>query len=255
LDPAGQAVVGAGRLTKIEYDYIPELHYFKSTRQRVRSIDLKIIGKRIGYIAGAGDKIPEALARMGYEVVQLGEAELSKLNLTEFDAIVTGVRAYNTHGWLNDAYEKLMSYVQEGGNLIVQYNTSNQIGPVRAKIGPFPFQITRNRVTDEQGPVIFLQPDHPVFNQPNKLVPTDFEGWVQERSIYHAADTTGRFQKLLSMADPGERSDDGSLMIASYGKGWFTYTGLSLFRQLPAGVTGAYRLLANLIALNAKQDQ
>ena len=255
LDPAGQAVVGAGRLTKIEYDYIPELHYFKSTRQRVRSIDLKIIGKRIGYIAGAGDKIPEALARMGYEVVQLGEAELSKLNLTEFDAIVTGVRAYNTHGWLNDAYEKLMSYVQEGGNLIVQYNTSNQIGPVRAKIGPFPFQITRNRVTDEQAPVIFLQPDHPVFNQPNKLVPTDFEGWVQERSIYHAADTTGRFQKLLSMADPGERSDDGSLMIASYGKGWFTYTGLSLFRQLPAGVTGAYRLLANLIALNAKQDQ
>ena len=255
LDPAGQAVVGAGRLTKIEYDYIPELHYFKSTRQRVRSIDLKIIGKRIGYIAGAGDKIPEALARMGCEVVQLGEAELSKLNLTEFDAIVTGVRAYNTHGWLNDAYEKLMSYVQEGGNLIVQYNTSNQIGPVRAKIGPFPFQITRNRVTDEQAPVIFLQPDHPVFNQPNKLVQTDFEGWVQERSIYHAADTTGRFQKLLSMADPGERSDDGSLMIASYGKGWFTYTGLSLFRQLPAGVTGAYRLLANLIALNAKQDQ
>lgn len=158
LDPAGQAVVGAGRLTKIEYDYIPELHYFKSTRQRVRSIDLKIIGKRIGYIAGAGDKIPEALARMGYEVVQLGEAELSKLNLTEFDAIVTGVRAYNTHGWLNDAYEKLMSYVQEGGNLIVQYNTSNQIGPVRAKIGPFPFQITRNRVTDEQGPVIFYSP-------------------------------------------------------------------------------------------------
>jgi len=103
--------------------------------------------------------------------------------------------------------------------------------------------------------VVFLQPNHPVFNRPNKLVSADFDNWVQERSIYHAADTSGQFQKLLAISDPGERSDDGSLVIATYGKGWFTYTGLSLFRQLPAGVTGAYRLLANLIALNAKQDQ
>lgn len=255
IQAGGQLVLSEGRLTKIEYDHIPELHYFKPTMQRVRSIELKTMGKRIGFIPGAGDKIPEALTRIGYEVVQLNERELNKTDLAEFDAIITGVRAYNTHGWLNDSYEKLMRYVQEGGNLIVQYNTSNQIGPVRAKIGPYPFQITRNRVTDEQASVVFLQPDHPVFNRPNKLMPTDFEGWVQERSVYHAADTSGRFQKLLSMSDPGERSDDGSLIIASYGKGWFTYTGLSLFRQLPAGVTGAYRLLANLIALNVKQDQ
>ncbi|MFM7671732.1 MAG: PIG-L family deacetylase [Bacteroidota bacterium] len=252
LTAGGQPGLSEGRLTKIEYDHIPELHYFKPTVQKVRSIDLKTAGKRIGFIPGAGDKIPEALVRMGYEAVQLGERELKKVNLAEFDAIITGVRAYNTHSWLNDSHEKLMTYVKDGGNLIVQYNTSNQIGPVWAKIGPYPFQITRNRVTDELASVDYLQPAHPVFNRPNKLAPSDFENWIQERSVYHGADTTGRFQKLLSIADPGEASDDGSLLIASYGKGWFTYTGLSLFRQLPAGVTGAYRLLANLIALNAK---
>ena len=254
VDADGKSVRSEGRLTKIEYDYIPELHYFKSTIQRVRPIELKTIGKRIGFIPGAGDKIPQALERMGYEVVQLGERELNKVDLQSFDAIITGVRAYNTHAWLNDSHEKLMNYVKEGGNLIVQYNTSNQIGPVRAKIGPYPFQITRNRVTDEQASVTFLQPEHAVFNRPNKLIASDFENWVQERSIYHGFDTSGNFQKLLAIADPEEKSDDGSLMIASYGKGWFTYTGLSLFRQLPAGVTGAYRLLANLIALNAKSE-
>lgn len=254
-DPNGQLISSAGRLTRIEYDHIPELHYFKPTVQRIRSIDLHILGKRVGYIPGAGDKIPEALEQMGYEVTQLTEKELSKYQLSEFDAIITGVRAYNTHAWLNDSYEKLMDYVKAGGNLIVQYNTSNQIGPVCAKIGPFPFQITRNRVTDEQAGVGFLLPQHPALNRPNKLEPADFDNWVQERSIYHAADTSGRFQKLLAISDPGERSDDGSLVIASYGKGWFTYTGLSLFRQLPAGVTGAYRLLANLIALHAKPDR
>lgn len=254
-DPNGKPISSAGRLTRIEYDHIPELHYFKPTVQRIRSIDLHILGKRVGYIPGAGDKIPEALEQMGYEVTPLTEKELSKYKLSEFDAIITGVRAYNTHGWLNDSYDKLMDYVKAGGNLIVQYNTSNQIGPVRAKIGPFPFQITRNRVTDEQAAVGFLLPQHPALNRPNKLGPADFDHWVQERSIYHGLDTAGHFQKLLASSDAGEKSDDGSLMIAPYGKGWFTYTGLSLFRQLPAGVTGAYRLLANLIALHAKPNQ
>ncbi|MEN9525703.1 MAG: hypothetical protein RLZZ256_1087 [Bacteroidota bacterium] len=247
-----RAVTQSGRLMRIGYDHIPEIHYFRHTTQKVVSIDLKKSEKRIGYIEGAGDKVAEALERMGYEVISLGQKDLEKIDLAPFDAIITGVRAYNTHAWLNDSYEPLMKYVSDGGHLIVQYNTSNQIGPVRAKIGPYPFQITRTRVTDETASVRFLDPQHPVFNRPNKLDEQDFVGWVQERSIYHGADTSGRFIKLLSMSDPGEKSDDGSLLIASYGKGFFTYTGLALFRQLPAGVPGAYRLLANLIALTTK---
>jgi hypothetical protein len=154
---------------------------------------------------------------------------------------------------MNNHYDKLMKYVNDGGNLIVQYNTSNQIGPVRAKISPYDFTITRNRVTDENAKVTLLKPEHPVFNFPNKITDDDFKGWVQERSIYHASDTSGKFEKLIGMADPGEKSDDGSLIVARYGKGWFTYTGLVFFRELPAGVPGAYRLLANIIALNKKK--
>lgn len=241
----------AGKITQIQYDHIPEIHYFRTAPQQIRSIDLKIVGKRIGYIEGAGDKVADALEKMGFEVVLLGKKELAKTDLSGFDAIVAGVRAYNTHAWLNDAHDKLMQYVERGGNLIVQYNTSSQIGPVRAKIGPYPFNISRVRVTNESAPVTFVDPKHPTFNYPNKLTAADFDQWIQERSIYHGADTSGRFQRLISMSDPGEKPEDGALLVTRYGKGWFTYTGLALFRQLPAGVPGAYRLLANLIALNA----
>jgi hypothetical protein len=146
-----------------------------------------------------------------------------------------------------------MNYVKNGGNLIVQYNTSNQIGPVKAKIGPYDFAISRTRVTDENATVNFLKREHPALNFPNKLTGDDFRGWVQERSIYHAGERDKAFESILSMNDAGEKSDDGSLIIAKYGKGFFTYTGLVFFRQLPAGVPGAYRLLANLIALNNKK--
>jgi hypothetical protein len=178
---------------------------------------------------------------------------MTKNNLDKFDCIITGVRAYNTNEWLNKHYDKLMKYVNDGGNLIVQYNTSNQIGPVRAKIGPYNFNITRNRVTDENATVTILKPDHPVFNFPNTITQEDFKGWIQERSIYHASDTTGKFEKLIAMNDPGEKPDDGSLIVTKYGKGWFTYTGIVFFRELPAGVAGAFRLLANIIALNRKK--
>ncbi len=250
-----QTLSQGGRLTRIEYDHVPEIHYFRATPQRVVSNDLKTLGKRIGYVQGAGDKVAEALEMMGYEVVRLGEKELTRIDLSAFDAIVTGVRAYNTHTWLNEAHERLMGYVERGGNLIVQYNTSSQIGPVRAKIGPYPFNITRARITDETATVNFLDPKHPVFNRPNKLSVADFENWIQERSIYHGLDTSGTLKRLISMADPGEKAEEGALLVARYGKGWFTYTGLALFRQLPAGVPGAYRLLANLIALNASADR
>jgi hypothetical protein len=245
--------VAASSLTGIHYDHIPEIRYFFSDNVNVLNIDLKTVGKRIGYIVGAGDKVPEALEQMGYDVTLLTDKELSRNNLSRFNAILTGVRAYNTNEWMNNHYEKLMKYVEDGGNLIVQYNTSSNIGPVRAKIGPYNFNISRNRVTNENAPVSFLKPDHAVLNFPNKITQDDFKGWVQERSIYHAADMDKNFETIFALNDPGEQPDNGSLVIAKYGKGYFTYTGLVFFRELPAGVPGAYRLLANLIALNYKK--
>lgn len=240
-------------LRSIHYDHIPFIAYYKAATLQTSFVDLKVANKKIGYIVGAGDKVPASLEQMGYEVVMLGDKELSRNSLRQFDAIITGVRAYNTNEWLNTYYDKLMKYVQEGGNLIVQYNTSSNIGPVRAKIGPYPFSISRTRVTDEKAEVTLLKPEHPVLNFPNKITQQDFQGWIQERSIYHASDWDKNFETILTMADPGEKQDAGSLLIARYGKGYFTYTGLVFFRELPAGVPGAYRLLANIIALNSKK--
>ncbi|MGH2552967.1 MAG: PIG-L family deacetylase [Chitinophagaceae bacterium] len=242
------------KIKEIKYDHIPYISYMEDAEATFKKIDVKTYNKRIGYIVGAGDKVPEALEQMGYEVNRLTEKELSRNSLDKFDAIITGVRAYNTNEWMNKHYDKLMKYVNDGGNLIVQYNTSNQIGPVRAKISPYNFDISRTRVTDENASVTFLKPDHPVMNFPNKITRDDFTGWIQERSIYHAAAyDTAKFQPIFSMNDPGEKPDAGSLIIAKYGKGWFTYTGMVFFRELPAGVPGAYRLLANIIALNKKK--
>lgn len=234
----------------IEYDHIPSIVYFHDATARLSKVDLKTEGNFVGYIPGAGDKIPEALIQMGYKVVNLKESDISAANLRQFDAIVTGVRAYNTNEWMNNVYDELMKYVEEGGVLLVQYNTSNQIGPVKAKIAPYPFNISRNRITDEEAKVNFLLADHPALNYPNKITQKDFEGWIQERSIYHAENTDTAYRKILSMKDPGENEQNGSLIVANYGKGRFVYTGLVFFRELPAGVPGAYRLFANLIANN-----
>ncbi|MDQ3683305.1 MAG: PIG-L family deacetylase [Bacteroidota bacterium] len=241
-------------LSTINYDHIPSINYFYTDAVKFLPIDLKTAGKKIGYIVGAGDKVPEALDQMGFDVTFLTDKELARNKLKDFDAIISGVRAYNTNEWLNKYYENLMKYVEAGGNLIVQYNTSNQIGPVRSKIGPYNFTISRNRITDENAAVDFLKPTHPVLNYPNKITGDDFKGWVQERSIYQATELDNKFEAILGMNDPGEKTENGSLVIASYGKGFFTYTGLVFFRELPAGVPGAYRLLANLIALNQKKE-
>lgn len=193
------------------------------------------------------------MEQMGFEVTIMGDKELSRNNLQQFDAIITGVRAYNTNDWMGNHYDKLMSYVENGGNLIVQYNTSNFISNVKSKMGPYDFEISRTRITDENAIVNFLKPGHPVLNFPNKITADDFKGWVQERSIYHAEKWNSNFETIFSMSDPGEKPDEGSLVISKYGKGYFSYTGIVFFRELPAGVTGAYRLLANLIALNKKK--
>ena len=232
----------------IQYDHIPSIVYFHSATAKLSAIDLKTEGSLIGYIPGAGDKIPEALEQMGYKVIVLKQNDLIANNLKQFDAIVTGVRAYNMHAWLSSSYDALMQYVNDGGVLLTQYNTNNSIGPVKAKIAPYPFTISRSRVTDEEAKVNFLLPGHPVLNYPNKISEKDFEGWVQERSIYDAENIDSNYQCVLSMKDPGEQEQKGSLIIADYGKGRFIYTGLVFFRQLPAGTPGAYRLFANLIA-------
>lgn len=235
-------------LRKIGYDHIPDIFYHFADQVTVLKFDLKTKGKHIGYIPGAGDRVPDALEQMGYEVEMLKEQDIDMPALKRFDAIVTGVRAYNIHEWLTARYDALMEYVNQGGVLLVQYNTNNSIGPVKAKISPYPFSISRSRITDEKAGVNFLLPAHPVLHVPNEITKDDFEGWVQERSIYHAENVDSRYQKILSMHDPGEKDHDGSLIVADYGKGRFIYTGLVFFRQLPAGVSGAYRLLANLLA-------
>ncbi len=233
----------------ILYDHIPTLRHYYQDRIKVLNIDLKLSGKRVGYIEGAGDRVAGCLEAMGYIVEILKEDDLTDANLRRFDAILTGVRAYNVHEFLTRKYEALMRFVQNGGNLIVQYNTSSNIGPIKAKMSPFDLNIGRTRVTDETSPVRFVLPNHPVFNVPNKITDKDFNGWIQERSIYHGAQYDKAFVAPLGLTDFGEKEETGSLLIAPYGKGNFVYTGLVFFRELPAAVPGAYRLMANLIGL------
>ncbi len=235
-------------IREIAYDHIPAILYFKPTTQKLLKADIEVGGKNIGYIPGAGDKVPQALEQMGYRVTMLSEKDITATNLKQFDALVAGVRAYNTNLWLSNASPVLNDYVKQGGVFLVQYNTNNNAGPLRQKMGPYPFTLGRNRITDETAAVNFLIPTDPVLNYPNKITQKDFEGWIQERSIYHAENIDSNYRKIFSMKDPGEKESDGSLIVADYGKGRFIYTGIVFFRELPAGVPGAYRLLANLLA-------
>lgn len=234
---------------EISYDHIPHITYFSDAAVKITSVDYKITGKNIGYIVGAGDKVPEALKQMGYTVTILGEKDLTYNNLKKFDAVVAGVRAYNVHDYMANVYDALMQYVKDGGVYVVQYNTNSNTGPLASgKIGPAPFVVTRNRITDEEAKVHFLVPDHPVLNYPNKITEKDFDGWIQERSIYETEKTDPAYASILSFTDPGEQATSGSLIVANYGKGKFVYTGLVFFRELPAGIPGAYRLFANILA-------
>jgi hypothetical protein len=239
-----------GYIKTISYDHIPTITYFPKAKTNLVKLDIKIIGKKIGYIAGAGDKVMQALQQMGYEVKSLSEADITDENLKQFDAIITGIRAYNIYAYLSDKNDILMRYVKNGGNFIVQYLKSNQVGQQKVKAGPYPFTIDAgSRVTEEDAAVNFLLPAHAALNYPNKITQKDFQGWVQERSTYQAVQMDSHYETLLSMHDTGQQESKGSLLIAKYGIGNFVYAGLVFFRQLPAGVPGAYRLMANLIAL------
>ena len=239
-----------GYTKTIAYDHIPTITYFPRAKANLVNVEMTIIGKKVGYIVGAGDKVFEALLQMGYDVKVLQEADLTEQNLKQFDAIVVGIRAYNIYEYLTNKYDVLMNYVKNGGNLISQYVKSNQIGNKSINVGPYPFVVnTGSRVTEEDAKVTYLLPNHPLLNYPNKITNNDFDGWIQERSTYQAQQIDSHYEALLGMNDTGEKQANGSLITTKFGKGNFTYVSLVLFRQLPAGVPGAYRLMANLIAL------
>ena len=234
-------------LIRINYPHIDERIVLKDAAVELKRIQLKKKGEYIGYIPGAGDEVADAIRQMGYEVFILDENTLRTQDLSEFKAIVAGIRAYNTEDWLPGVKPQLMEYVKNGGNYIVQYNTASR-DLLSQNIGPFPFEITRNRVTEEDAEPEFLLPNHPVLNKPNKLAKADFEGWVQERGLYFAGDWDPQYQTPIGWNDAGEDLQKGGLIIADFGKGAFVYTGISFFRELPAGVPGAYRLLANILS-------
>lgn len=239
-----------GYTKTISYDHIPAITYFPKAKANLVKLDIKTAGKKVGYFIGAGDKIPQALEGMGYEVITLAEADLTDDNLKSFDAVITGVRAYNIHEYLSDKNDVLMRYVSNGGNLIVQYLKSNFVGAKKVQVGPYPFVVNpASRISEEDAKVNFLLPNHPALNYPNKITAKDFEGWIQERSTYQAEQLDSHYESLLGMNDTGQQESSGSLVISKYGKGNFIYAGLVFFRQLPAGAPGAFRLIANLIAL------
>ncbi len=236
-------------INRVEYDHIPYQFILSAAEIKLINADIKKNDMNIGYIPGAGDDVSTCLKQIGYNVTILTDDLLLNEDLSKYSAIVTGVRAYNTNDRLQVHYNKLMEYIKAGGNLVVQYNTNNRIGPVVAKISPYPLSISRDRVTDETAKVSFVNKDHPALNFPNLITSSDFDNWIQERGIYFANELDKAYQPLLEMNDPSEKASNGSLIVAPYGQGNFVYTGLAFFRELPAGVPGAYRLFVNLISL------
>lgn len=238
-------------LETIQYNHIPTQLVFPEATAKVVRLDLQRLGQNIGYIMGAGDEVPASLREIGYTVIPLQPQELSLLNLKQFEAVVVGVRAFNTVEELKFAQPVLMEYVKDGGTVVAQYNTSHAL--VTDKIGPYPLKLSRDRVTVEEAEVRLLKPEHPVLNYPNKITSEDFKNWVQERGLYFPNEWDNQYEAILSSNDPGETPKNGGLLVVKYGKGYFVYTGYSFFRQLPAGVPGAYRLFTNLISLGREE--
>ena len=242
----GEAIFGSRRVV-IRHDHIPTQLLQPPAHLKAVALDLAIRGRRVGYLPGAGDSVAEGLEEMGYEVTQLTGADLEPERLRGFDAVVIGVRAFNVRNDLAARMPALFAYVEAGGNVVVQYNRPD--GLKSNKLAPYDLRLSQGRVTDENAAVTFLAPDHPTLTTPNKITAADFEGWVQERGIYYPGQWDAHFTAILASNDPGEPPLKGGLLVADHGRGHFIYTGLVFFRQLPAGVPGAYRLLANLVSL------
>ena len=234
-------------ITEINYDHIPRQMVLMPAASRVVRIDLDKKGNSIGYIQGAGDDIPKYLQQVGYEVTLLDVSEISSGSLEAFDAVILGIRAYNTLPELKNKQAHLLEYVHQGGNLVVQYNTNQRL--VVDDLAPYALEISRDRITDETSEVTFLSPGQEVLNFPNKIVKKDFDGWVQERGLYFPDKWGEEFTPVLSFQENGEAPMNGGLLVAKYGKGHYVYTGLSFFRELPAGVPGAYKLFTNMLSL------
>lgn len=234
-------------LVEIEYDHIPTQTLFEDASASFVRIELQKKGDNIGYVMGAGDAIPEALTQIGYHVEIINDNSFELSYLKEFDAIILGVRALNTVDRLKFGMPKLLEYVNNGGTLLVQYNNSYRM--VTDEFSPYELQLSRDRVTDEEAEVKFIDPDSPVLNFPNKIEPKDFDGWVQERGLYFPDKWGDEFKTVISTHDQGENPLNSGILVAKYGKGYFVYSSLSWFRELPAGVPGAYRLFTNLISI------
>lgn len=252
--------IGSATITKsmhlIEYDHIPTQAVLLPAEAKVVRLPLEKNGNKVAYIQGAGDKVPESLEQIGYDVTEVDPETIQAGSLTEYDAVVLGIRAYNVVDALKFKQRYLLDYVEQGGNLIVQYNTaSRRGGQPDLQLAPYPLELSRDRVSDETAEVRILAPDHPVMNYPNKINATDFDNWVQERGLYFPGEWSEEFTPILEMNDPGESPKQGALLIAPYGKGNYIYTGLSFFRELPAGVPGAYKLFANLISLQEQSGK
>ena len=248
----GDGRTSTAGMQAIEYDHIPIQMVYPEAELRVERIDVQLLSRKIGYIMGAGDLVPEALRELGAEVTLLSPSDLSGGDLSTYDAIVAGVRAINTRPDLLAARERLLAYVEQGGTLVVQYNTFERRGP-SAAFGPYPVeeQMTRDRidrVVDESATVRLVEPDHPVLQAPNRIAEADFEGWVQERGLYFMGKWDEKYSAPTETGDEGQPPQRGGLLYARYGQGVYIFTGYSFFRQLPAGVPGAYRLFANLVS-------
>ncbi len=232
----------------IDYPHIPMQVVLQPARLRLVPLALRLPPGPVGYIQGSGDTVAADLAHVGATVEELDDDTIRSGDLDRYRAILVGIRAYNTRGVLRSAHARLMEYVERGGTIVVQYNTNNRLAPLTLPVGPFPLTIGRGRVTGENAAMIAVDPAHPVLHVPNEIGADDFAGWVQERGLYYAESWDPRYQPVFRAADPGESPLLGGVLVARHGRGRYVYTGLAFFRQLPAGVPGAYRLLANLIA-------
>ncbi|MDX1683623.1 MAG: PIG-L family deacetylase [Saprospiraceae bacterium] len=236
--------------TRISYDHIPIQQIVKTARATFIGSDIELADVNIGYIEGAGDKVAESLRQLGYDVDIIDPGTISPDRLASYDVVIIGIRAFNTVDELKYKNNILFDFAENGGTLVLQYNTRHRL--VTQDISPIPLKLSRLRVTDEHSPVHFNLPDHDVLNYPNAIGQEEFEGWVQERGLYFPDEWDETFAAPLAMHDPGEEPLDGSLLIAPYGKGHYVYSSLSWFRQFPAGVEGAYKLFANILALDKK---
>ncbi|PYT24362.1 MAG: LmbE family protein [Acidobacteria bacterium] len=246
-------------MTVIAFPHIPPQTIFPDATTKLERANVALTGRKIGYVMGAGDQVPEALGQLGCEVKLLSARELAESDLGGFDVIVTGVRAYNIRADLRANQRRLLDYVRNGGTLIVQYNVAEG-GPFGgrhsgelAHIGPYPLEVGRGRVSVEEAPVRFLAPDSPLLVSPNHISERDFEGWIQERGLYFASEWDEHYQPVLETHDPGEKPLEGGMLYTRYGKGVYIFSAFSWFRELPAGVPGAYRIFANM--LSARGDR